>query len=81
MAASVERGSEHPLGEAIVRRAREEGLSLSTIENFQLSGQGVRAESEGLEILIGNKRLMESQVLDLRPLLQTAESLADQGKT
>jgi P-type Cu+ transporter len=82
LAASVERNSEHPLGEAIVRRAREEGLSLSTIENFQaLSGQGVRAESEGLEILIGNKRLMESHVLDFKPLLQTAESLADQGKT
>ena len=82
LAASVERSSEHPLGEAIVRRAREEGLSLSTIENFQaFSGQGVRAEAEGLEILIGNKRLMESQALDLKPLLQTAESLADQGKT
>ena len=65
------------------RRAREEGLSLSAIENFEaLSGQGVRAEMEGLEILIGNKRLMESDGLELKVLLQDRrESLADQGKT
>ena len=43
MAAALERGSEHPLGEAIVRRAREQGLPLEPVENFEsLPGQGVK---------------------------------------
>lgn len=82
LAASVERNSEHPLGEAIVRQAREEDLPLSEIENFQaLSGQGVKAQWNGLVILIGNQRLMESQGLDPQPFLESALAVAEQGKT
>jgi Cu+-exporting ATPase len=80
--ASVERNSEHPLAEAVVRRAREEGLEPKGAENFQaLSGLGVRADLEGEEILIGNKRLMDSHNVDLNPVLASAEALAGEGKT
>jgi len=82
LAASVERNSEHPLGEAIVRKAKEEGLNLAGVEDFEaLSGQGVAAKWEGQEVYIGNKRLMESQGLDLTPVQVSADALADQGKT
>jgi P-type Cu+ transporter len=82
LAAAVERNSEHPLGEAVVRKAKAEGLEPASVENFEaLSGQGVAAKWEGQEIYIGNKRLMESQGVDLTPFQITAEALADQGKT
>ena len=82
LAASIERNSEHPIGEAIVRRAKEEGLDLKMADHFEaLSGQGVKAEWEGQEILIGNKRLLESRGIDLKPVLESAEALAEQGKT
>ncbi len=82
LAASVERNSEHPVGEAIVSRAKAENLSLSAVVHFQaLSGQGVMAEEAGREILIGNRRLMESRGLELQPILESAQALADQGKT
>lgn len=82
LAASVERNSEHPLGEAVVRKAKEQGLDLAGVEDFDaLSGQGVRAKQDGQEILIGNKRLMESWGLDLTPVQASAEVLAEQGKT
>jgi Cu+-exporting ATPase len=82
LAASVERNSEHPLGEAIVRKAKEEGLALMSVDHFEaLSGQGVKAQWEGQKIHIGNKRLMESQGLDLTPVRVSADALAGQGKT
>jgi Cu+-exporting ATPase len=82
LAASVERNSEHPLGEAVIRKAKEEGLDLAAVEDFEaLSGQGVSAKWEGQKIHIGNKRLMESQDVDLSPLHLPAEALAGQGKT
>lgn len=82
LAASVERNSEHPLGEAVVRKAKEQGLDLAGVEDFDaLSGQGVRAKQGGQEILIGNKRLMESWGLDLTPVQASSEVLAEQGKT
>jgi len=82
LAAGVERYSEHPLGEAIVRQAKEKNLDLKGLENFQaIAGQGVRAELEGKTLWIGNRRLMENQGFDLSPFLESAEGLAAQGKT
>ncbi|MEW6185767.1 MAG: heavy metal translocating P-type ATPase [Thermodesulfobacteriota bacterium] len=82
LTASVEKNSEHPLGEAVVRRVQESGLTLAGVENFQaLSGLGVSAQREGQEILIGNRRLMESRGIDLKEFQEAAQSLADQGKT
>jgi Cu+-exporting ATPase len=82
LVASVEKNSEHPLGEAVVRKAKEEGLTLASVEHFEaLAGQGVTAKWKGEEIYIGNKGLMQAQSLDLTPLQVFAEALADQGKT
>jgi Cu+-exporting ATPase len=82
LAAGVERYSEHPLGEAIVRQAKEKNLDLKGLENFQaISGQGVRADLEGKTLWIGNRRLMEDKGFDLSPFLESAEGLAAQGKT
>ncbi len=82
LAAGVERYSEHPLGEAIVRQAKEKNLDLKGVENFQaIAGQGVRADLEGKTLWIGNRRLMENQGFDLSPFLESAEGLAAQGKT
>ncbi|MGB0388003.1 MAG: heavy metal translocating P-type ATPase [Ardenticatenaceae bacterium] len=61
LTASVERLSEHPLGEAIVRAAQEKGLSYLEVHNLQsVTGQGVIASVEGHEVRIGNKRLFRS---------------------
>lgn len=82
LVASVEKNSEHPLGEAVVRKAREEGLALAGVEKFEaLPGQGVAAEWAGQEIYIGNRHLMQARGLDLTPVASFAESLANQGKT
>src|ERR687894_63373 len=64
LVASAERGSEHPLGEAIVRGAKHRGLSLEDTDSFEaVSGGGIRALVEGREVLAGNKRfLAESRV-------------------
>jgi P-type Cu+ transporter len=60
LAAAAEVGSEHPLGEAIVARAREAGLELPTPDAFQsITGAGVQARVEGREVVLGNRALME----------------------
>ena len=59
LAAIAESGSEHPLGQAIVRKARESGLPVSNPESFEaVSGHGLRATYAGHTILIGNRKLM-----------------------
>jgi Cu+-exporting ATPase len=65
LAASVEGGSEHPLGEAILAEANNRGLSLSAAEGFAAeAGHGVRAEVDGQLVLVGNRRMMEKHGLD-----------------
>lgn len=60
LVASVERGSEHPLGEAITAEANARGLSLSEPLGFSaIAGQGVKAEVDGKVVLVGNRRLLE----------------------
>ncbi|HEV2803131.1 MAG TPA: heavy metal translocating P-type ATPase [Pyrinomonadaceae bacterium] len=93
LAASAERGSEHPLGEAIVRRAREQGLALADATSFAArTGHGVEAEVEGRRVVLGNLKLMwERGVLaarrddgatdDLRHLGSRAEALTEAGRT
>src|ERR687897_876318 len=82
LVASAERGSEHPLGEAIVRGAKDRGLALSEGEGFEaVTGGGIRAEVEGRRILVGNRRfLTEAGVSEDGSLLQ-GEELAAGGKT
>ncbi|CAN5881819.1 heavy metal translocating P-type ATPase [soil metagenome] len=82
LVASAERGSEHPLGEAIVRGARANGVELAEAYGFEaVAGGGVRAEVEGRSVLVGNRRLLAEAGVpedDLRP---RAERLAEEGKT
>lgn len=83
LAAAAERGSEHPLGEAIVRRAAERGFARASVAEFNaLAGHGVAAEVEGRRVLIGNLRLMTQRgVTALNDLQERAEGLTAAGKT
>ena len=86
IAGSAERGSEHPLGEAIVRRARDQGLDLAEPEGFEaLPGLGVVVHLGGQEVLVGNLKLMESRGVPQKSafpaLVEAAQNLASEGKT
>jgi P-type Cu+ transporter len=82
LAASVERGSEHPLGEAIVQAAREKKLDLKTVKEFQaIPGQGIQGKIDGQQWLLGNIKLMEEKGVHIDSLRSPAESLANEGKT
>lgn len=82
LAASVEKGSEHPLGEAIMAEAGNRGLALSSPQGFQAEvGHGVRAEVDGHLVQVGNIRMMVEQDLPLNGLEQAAERYQGEGKT
>jgi len=82
LVASAERGSEHPLGEAIVQGARERGIELSDAESFEaVSGGGIRATVEGRQVLIGNRRFLAESGVAEDGLAPHAEELAAGGKT
>ncbi len=82
VAASVERGSEHPLGEAIMRRAQERDVKLEEARDFSaVPGHGVRASLNGRKILLGNLKLMHDEQIALNGLKEQAERLAEAGKT
>jgi Cu+-exporting ATPase len=81
-AASVERGSEHPLGRAIVERAEARGLALAEPESFRaLRGKGVAAQIEGVDTLVGSRRLMEEHGIDPTPLEDEMQRLENEAKT
>ncbi|MEN3011099.1 MAG: heavy metal translocating P-type ATPase [Candidatus Bipolaricaulaceae bacterium] len=82
LAASAERGSEHPLGRAIVERAQAEGLALSDPVGFQARrGMGVIATVDGRRVLVGSPRLMEEAEIDLKPLADTLVRLEEEAQT
>ena len=82
LAASVEVGSEHPLGEAIVTHAKDKNLDLFEAEDFEaITGKGIKASVNGIQILIGNKRLMTDFNICLSAALIQSDQLATQGKT
>lgn len=82
LAASVEQGSEHPLGEAIRNAARERKLSVEESHEFEaLPGQGVRAKKAGRTVLLGNRRLVGSQAVLTDDLDAKAARLEADGKT
>lgn len=82
LAAMAEKPSEHPLGEAIVRGAGEEGLGLEEVQDFEaIPGHGVRATYQGQEILLGNRRLMQQHNINVGDLTAQMEKLEEQGKT
>jgi Cu+-exporting ATPase len=82
IAASVERGSEHPLAEAIVSGARERDLEMRDVEDFDsVTGQGVTGDLEGRRIALGNAALMEAEGVEVGALAERAEGLRGQGRT
>ena len=82
IAASVEALSEHPLAEAIVGKARGEGIRGETVEGFEaLSGLGAKALVGGAPVLLGNRRLMEREGVRLNGLGEAAERLSGEAKT
>ncbi len=82
LAASVEKASEHPLGQALVQLAESRGLTLSRPEQFNaLSGFGVEAMLNGSVILLGNGRLMTERGVSVEALHTEAQKLLEQGKT
>ncbi len=82
LAASLERGSEHPLADAIVKGAQSREIDLSTPEQFSaVTGQGVIGRVDGRELALGNRRLLDAQGVDIGPLSERAEVLRAQGQT
>jgi len=82
LAAAAERGSEHPLGEAIVERSRELGLDLPQVESFEsVTGRGISAVVEGHAVLLGNEALLRDWSVELGDLVEQANTLARAGKT
>jgi Cu+-exporting ATPase len=82
LAASLERGSEHPLGEAIVKGAQERNVALTDSENFAaIPGHGVSGRIDGRDVLLGNAKLMHDRGIAISELSQIWTSLANEGKT
>jgi Cu+-exporting ATPase len=82
IAAGVEAGSEHPLGEAIVRAAKHRSLSLTKVESFEaVAGHGIRARVGGTAVLLGNRRHLSSEGIDPTPAEDAMVRLESEGKT
>ena len=82
IAASVERKSEHPLAQAIVKRGQELGLMLEEPEEFSaIPGHGIQARMNGKAILVGTRKLMRENGIDIDSVLVEIEGLEQQGKT
>ena len=80
--ASAEKGSEHPLGEAIVNRAMEKNLALISPEKFNaIVGHGIEATIEGKSLLLGNLKLMRDRGVPTAALEKKADTFSRQGKT
>ncbi|MBI3354885.1 MAG: copper-translocating P-type ATPase, partial [Nitrospirae bacterium] len=81
-AASAEKGSEHPLGEAIVKKAKEMNIALVDAERFNaIPGHGLEARVQEKDVLLGNIKLMRDRNVKLNGLEKDAERLSDEGKT
>ncbi len=81
-AASLERGSEHPLAAAIVNRAKEKNISFLPAGNFEaVTGKGVKAIIDGKQVALGNHAMMETLGLSIEESKDQANSMRHQGKT
>lgn len=88
IAASAEKGSEHPLGEAIVKCAEEKGISFKKIDEFRaIPGYGIEVKIDNKEILLGNKKLITNKISnsitdsEVLNLFKKGDSMAEEGKT
>ncbi len=82
LAASAEKSSEHPLGDAIFKRAEEKGLEFKEISDFEaVVGRGIKASINGKDILVGNQRLMEEENIDIEDLKEKVIGFEEEAKT
>ena len=82
LAASLERGSEHPLANAIVQGAEARGVKPVAADAFaSVTGKGVQARVDGVNVALGNRKLMEDLDIDIGPVVAEAEALRSQGQT
>ena len=81
-AASAEKGSEHPLGEAIIKKALDKKLEVRSPERFSaVPGHGIKATVNGKQVMLGNEKLMQEEGVSVDLLKQKAVELSEQGKT
>ncbi len=82
LAASAEKGSEHPLGEAIANKAEREGIEFLEVKDFTaIPGHGIEVTISGISVLLGNKKLMAERSISLTELERDSDRLAEEGKT
>ncbi|MCS3523900.1 heavy metal translocating P-type ATPase [Bradyrhizobium elkanii] len=82
LGAAVEFGSEHPLGEAIVRAAKHRAIALPQVVGFEaIAGQGIRGQVDGHQVLLGNRHLFSTQSIDVADADTKMQRLEQEGKT
>ncbi len=82
LASSLERGSEHPLAAAIVGGTEERGIDTAAVEGFQsITGKGVTGRIDGIEVALGNRKLLEDLRINASALLNQAEAMEAKGQT
>ena len=82
IAAGLERGSEHPLAQAIVGAAEEKKISISVVQNFKsITGKGVTGKIDDREVSLGNQKLMDDLGIDFKAIRLEAEKLQAEGQT
>jgi Cu+-exporting ATPase len=82
IAASLEQGSEHPLGQTVVREARERGNDLAEVNGFvAIPGKGVKGVVDGREVMVGNQKLMSDYQIDFSQFKDKLGELEDEAKT
>ncbi len=81
LSASAEKGSEHPLGEAIVNESKAKKIDLLEVESFEaIPGHGIEVKIKGRSLLLGNKKFMDDRKIEIT-LQETSDRLAEEGKT
>lgn len=81
-AASSEKGSEHPLGDAIIKKAKEDGIELKDPSDFQaVPGHGIKAKIDGRIVLLGNADFMGDEHVNIDDMKDDSEKLSGEGKT
>lgn len=82
LAAISEKGSEHPLGEAIVRKVKDEGITISDADSFEaVTGHGIKVRYGDHTILLGNRKLLKDHNIDVEKIQDTMTNLEKEGKT
>jgi len=82
LAAIAEKGSEHPLGEAVVKAAKDKGLSIPDADNFEaVPGHGIKATYQEKEVLLGNRKLMAQNKINVKAIEEPLKILEEAGKT